>query len=165
LIALLKLLATPEKPRLGSGTSNKSSSTTSKEGTGIASRTEAEATVTLGTQGAHARLQEKELNQNKSIKNYKTQIHLRNKELTNEDLGGPHHQSPPHQQRQTDHLSENKKNSDEYTKARQIKTKNSGKAQHKLTYENITCWRVLMSGTSPLGQRLLRSSLSPTLPR
>ena len=84
MIAFLKLPAIPEKPRFRSGTLNKSFSTTSKEGTGIASRTEAEATVTLGTQGAHARLQEKELNQNKSIKNYKTQVHLRNK-LTNED--------------------------------------------------------------------------------
>jgi len=56
LIAFLKLPATSKKPRLRSGTSNKSSATTSKEGTGIASGTEAEATVTFEAQGASSRL-------------------------------------------------------------------------------------------------------------
>ena len=48
MIAFLKLPATLEKPRLGSGTSNKSSSTISKEGIGMAPRTEADTTVTEG---------------------------------------------------------------------------------------------------------------------
>ena len=56
LITFLKFPATPEKPRFGRGTSNKSSSTTSKEGIGRASRTEADTTVTEGAQGDCFRL-------------------------------------------------------------------------------------------------------------
>ena len=56
LITFLKFPATPKKPRFGRGTSNKSSSTTSKEGIGRASRTEADTTVTEGAQGAGFRL-------------------------------------------------------------------------------------------------------------
>ena len=55
-MTFLKSPATFEKMKSGSGTENKSSSTTSKEGIGMASGTEAEAIVTFGTQGARARL-------------------------------------------------------------------------------------------------------------
>ena len=58
-MTFLKSPATSEKMKSGSGTENKSSSTTSKEGIGMASGTEAEAIVTFGTQGARARLQKK----------------------------------------------------------------------------------------------------------
>jgi hypothetical protein len=56
LMTFLKSPDTSEKMKSGSGTENKSSSTTSKEGIGMASGTEAEAIVTFGTQGARARL-------------------------------------------------------------------------------------------------------------
>ena len=56
----------------GSGTENKSSSTTSKEGIGMASGTEAEAIVTFGTQGARARLQKKRTQSEQILQNTRT---------------------------------------------------------------------------------------------
>ena len=145
MITFLKLPATLEKPRFRSGTSNKSSSTTSKEGIGMASRTEAEAIVTFGTQGAHARLQKKELSQSKS---YKIQGHSRSKNLRTKIKGDF---IISHLLINSDRLTIYQKtrrtqmNTQKQVKSRQNQENNLGKAQRKLTYENITYWRVLTS--------------------
>jgi len=144
-MTFLKSPATSKKMKSGSGTENKSSSTTSKEGIGMASGTEAEAIVTFGTQGARARLQKKELSQSKS---YKIQGHSRSKNLRTKIKGDF---IISHLLINSDRLTIYQKtrrtrmNTQKQVKSRQSQENNSGKAQHKLTYENITCWRMLTS--------------------
>jgi len=144
-MTFLKSPATSKKMKSGSGTENKPSSTTSKEGIGMASMTEAEAIVTFGTQGARARLQKKELSQSKS---YKIQGHSRSKNLRTKIKGDF---IISHLLINSDRLTIYQKtrrtrmNTQKQVKSRQSRENNSGKAQHKLTYENITCWGVLTS--------------------
>ena len=144
-MTFLKSPATSEKMKSASGTENKSSSTTSKEGIGMASGTEAEVIVTFGTQGARARLQKKELSQSKS---YKIQGHSRSKNLRTKIKGDF---IISHLLINSDRLTIYQKtrrtrmNTQKQVKSRQSQENNSGKAQRKLTYENITCWRVLTS--------------------
>ena len=111
----------------------------------MASGTEAEAIVTFGTQGARARLQKKELSQSKS---YKIQGHSRSKNLRTKIKGDF---IISHLLINSDRLTIYQKtrrtrmNTQKQVKSRQSQENNSGKAQRKLTYENITCWRVLTS--------------------